>query len=44
MAVVVFDGDTVQFQTYVPDDDSDGDGVPNTQDAFPLDRCGVGRH
>ena len=37
MALVLFDGDTVQFQIYVPNDDSDDDGVANTQDAFPLD-------
>ena len=37
MAVVLFDGDTVQFRIYVPDNDSDDDGVPNTQDAFPQD-------
>src|SRR6185369_5416453 len=37
MAVLLINNGTVQFQTYVPNDDSDGDGVPNTQDAFPLD-------
>ena len=41
--VVINDG-TVQFHSYVPDDDSDDDGVTNTQDAFPLDRRGLGRH
>jgi hypothetical protein len=37
MVVLVVDDSTVQFHTYVPNDDSDGDGVTNTQDAFPLD-------
>jgi hypothetical protein len=37
MAVVVVDGATVRFHDYLPSDDSDGDGVSNTQDAFPLD-------
>jgi hypothetical protein len=37
MAVLVVDGGTVRFHIYVPDDDSDNDGVNNTQDAFPLD-------
>jgi hypothetical protein len=37
MVVVVRDNDTVQFHAYVPNDDSDDDGVANTQDAFPLD-------
>jgi hypothetical protein len=37
MAVFVFDGTTVRVHTYMPSDDSDGDGVANTQDAFPLD-------
>lgn len=37
MVVLVMNGATVQFRRYVPNDDSDGDGVPNTQDAFPLD-------
>ncbi|MEO8019839.1 MAG: hypothetical protein ABI769_18675 [Pseudomonadota bacterium] len=39
MAVVVASNNTVQIHTYIPSDDSDGDGVPNTQDAFPLDRA-----
>jgi hypothetical protein len=39
MVVLVINGGTVQFHTYVPNDDSDGDGVPNPQDAFPLDRA-----
>ena len=30
---------TVQFHSYVPNDDSDNDGVLNAQDAFPLDRA-----
>ncbi|HMN46394.1 MAG TPA: hypothetical protein PKE27_17580 [Povalibacter sp.] len=37
MAVLVVENGTVRFRTYVPNDDSDGDGVANTQDAFPLD-------
>jgi hypothetical protein len=37
MAVVVNNGGTVQFHSYVPNDDSDNDGVSNTTDAFPLD-------
>ena len=37
MALVLFNANTVQFRTYVPDDDSDDDGVLNTADAFPLD-------
>jgi len=37
MALVLFDGTTVQFQIYVPDNDTDDDGVPNTLDAFPTD-------
>ncbi|MFL6600961.1 MAG: hypothetical protein ACJ8R9_06475, partial [Steroidobacteraceae bacterium] len=37
MAVLLINNGTVQFHSYVPNDDSDGDGVPNTQDAFPLD-------
>jgi hypothetical protein len=39
MVVLVVSNNTVQLRTYVPNDDSDGDGVPNTQDAFPLDRA-----
>jgi hypothetical protein len=37
MAVLVLDNGKPKFYTYVPSDDSDNDGVPNTQDAFPLD-------
>jgi hypothetical protein len=37
MAVALVKDSTVQFQIYVPSDDSDGDGVANTADAFPLD-------
>jgi len=37
MTVLVINNSTVQFQTYVPNNDSDGDGVTNTLDAFPLD-------
>ncbi|HUQ08752.1 MAG TPA: hypothetical protein VM146_00455 [Steroidobacteraceae bacterium] len=37
MVVVVSSGGTAQFRGYVPNDDSDGDGVTNTADAFPLD-------
>ena len=37
MVVLVLNNGTVQFHSYVPNDDSDGDGVLNTQDAFPLD-------
>src|SRR6185369_17106949 len=39
MAVVLQDGAAVRISTYVPSDDSDGDGVSNTTDAFPLDRA-----
>ena len=39
MVVLVLNNGTVQFHSYVPNDDSDGDGVANTQDAFPLDRA-----
>jgi hypothetical protein len=44
MAVIVRTGTNpstynIQIHTYVPNDDSDGDGVTNTQDAFPLDRA-----
>ena len=39
MVVLVNNGGTVQFHNYVPNDDSDGDGVTNTLDAFPLDRA-----
>jgi len=39
MVVLVLDNGTVQFNNYVPSDDSDGDGVTNTADAFPLDRA-----
>jgi hypothetical protein len=39
MVVLVLNNGAVQFQTYVPNDDSDGDGVTNTQDAFPLDKA-----
>jgi len=37
MAVLVVDGGVVRIHTYVPVDDSDFDGVPNAQDAFPTD-------
>jgi hypothetical protein len=37
MVVLVLDGGSVRFHSYVPNEDSDGDGVINTQDAFPLD-------
>jgi hypothetical protein len=37
MAVILLDGASVRIHTYVPSDDSDGDGVSNTTDAFPLD-------
>jgi hypothetical protein len=37
MVVLVNNGGTVQFQSYVPNDDVDGDGVTNTSDAFPMD-------
>ena len=39
MAGVVANGNNVEIHAYVPDDDSDDDGVQNTQDAFPLDRA-----
>ncbi len=37
MAVLVANNGAVQFHVYVPSNDSDGDGVSNTSDAFPLD-------
>ena len=37
MAVLVVNNGALQIHTYVPSDDSDGDGVANTEDAFPLD-------
>ena len=37
MVVLVMDNGTVEFYSYLPDDDIDDDGVPNTQDGFPLD-------
>jgi hypothetical protein len=37
MTLVVTNNGTVQFHTYEPNDDSDGDGMTNTADAFPLD-------
>lgn len=37
MAVLVINNGTVQFHIYVPNNDSDNDGVPNAADAFPLD-------
>lgn len=37
MAVVVIDNGAVRLHSYVPSEDSDGDGVINTQDAFPVD-------
>ncbi|HEY0681183.1 MAG TPA: hypothetical protein VGD45_02535 [Steroidobacter sp.] len=39
MALLIVNNGAVQFHIYVPNDDSDGDGVPNTSDAFPLDRA-----
>jgi hypothetical protein len=39
MTIVALDGGSVRLHTYVPSDDSDGDGVANTADAFPLDRA-----
>jgi hypothetical protein len=39
MVVLVINNGTVQFQSYVPNDDSDNDGVSNALDAFPLDRA-----
>ncbi|MBM0105192.1 hypothetical protein JM946_10540 [Steroidobacter sp. S1-65] len=39
MALLVVNNGAVEFHIYVPSDDSDGDGVPNTSDAFPLDRA-----
>jgi hypothetical protein len=39
MAVLVITNGTLEIHTYIPNDDSDGDGVVNTQDAFPLDRA-----
>ena len=35
--VVTQAGDSPAFQIYVPSDDPDGDGIANTEDAFPLD-------
>jgi hypothetical protein len=37
MAVLVTDNSTVRFHIYVPNNDTDADGVANAQDAFPLD-------
>ena len=37
MTVLLINNGTVQFVSYAPNDDSDGDGVLNTVDAFPLD-------
>ena len=37
MAVLVNNAGNLQIHSYVPDDDSDDDGVANAQDAFPLD-------
>ena len=37
MAVLVVNSGALQIHTYVPNDDTDGDGVANTADAFPLD-------
>ncbi|HEU5136784.1 MAG TPA: hypothetical protein VFU13_16680 [Steroidobacteraceae bacterium] len=39
MAVLVVNNNNVQFHSYAPSSDSDGDGVANTADAFPLDRA-----
>lgn len=36
--VIVKHATHVEFASYVPSDDSDGDGVPNWQDRFPLDK------
>ena len=44
MVVLVINNGTVQFHSYVPNDDSDGDGVRNTDGRFPLDRGGLGGH
>jgi hypothetical protein len=35
--VLTQDVSGVQFHVYQPSDDSDGDGVPNLEDAFPVD-------
>ena len=35
MVVLVINNGTVQFHIYVPNDDSDGDGVPNTAGCVP---------
>ncbi len=37
MSVVVIKNNTVATYSYIPNNDTDGDGVPNIQDAFPLD-------
>ena len=37
MVVLLVNNGAVQFRRYVPNNDSDGDGVPNTQDVFPPD-------
>lgn len=37
MAVLMNDAGNLRIHRYVPDDDSDDDGVTNAQDAFPLD-------
>lgn len=39
MVVLAVQDGTVRFHPYTVSNDSDGDGVPNTQDAFPLDRA-----
>ncbi len=37
MVAITLVGNTLSFQSYIPSSDSDGDGVSNTSDAFPLD-------
>lgn len=36
-AVLMVNNEKLEIHTYVPNPDSDGDGVANTSDAFPLD-------
>ena len=44
MAVMVYNNGTVQFHSYVPNNDSDGDGVTQHAGCIPAGRRGLGRH
>ena len=44
MAVLVINNGTVQFHSYVPNTDSDGDGVLNTAGCVPAGCRGIGGH